>query len=66
VILKQHLETCVVEAIRGQNANKVIEELLQVFKHAPSLYTKDEDNGTSITESSSQEKNNSAQSGCCH
>src|SRR5579883_1542723 len=44
VILKQHLETCVVEAIRGQNANKVIEELLQVFKQAPTLYASDEDN----------------------
>jgi DNA-binding FrmR family transcriptional regulator len=65
VILKQHLETCVVEAIRGQNASKVIEELLQVFKHAPSLYTGDEDSNLSVSESVSA-PNSQSQSGCCH
>ena len=65
VILKQHLETCVVEAIRGQDANKVIEELMQVFKHAPSLYTGDEENALTISETLST-PNSQSQSGCCH
>lgn len=65
VILKQHLETCVVEAIRGQNANKVIEELLQVFKHAPSLYVGDEESALAVTEAVPS-PNSNPQSGCCH
>lgn len=36
-ILKQHLETCVVEAIRNQDEQRVIDELVQVFKRAPEL-----------------------------
>jgi CsoR family transcriptional regulator, copper-sensing transcriptional repressor len=41
-ILKQHLETCVVDATQRGNAELVIEELLQVFHQAPSLYEVDE------------------------
>lgn len=65
VILKQHLETCVVEAIRGQDAAKVIEELMQVFKHAPSLYTGNDDNTPQTSETIST-SNTQSQSGCCH
>lgn len=36
-ILKQHLETCVVEAIRNQDERRVIDELIQVFRKAPDL-----------------------------
>ena len=36
-ILKQHLETCVVDAIENQDAERVVEELVQVFRRAPSL-----------------------------
>lgn len=36
-ILKQHLETCVVEAIQNQDSERVIDELIQVFKRAPEL-----------------------------
>src|SRR5579883_164882 len=36
-ILKQHLETCVVDAIRNQDERRVIEELVQVFRKAPNL-----------------------------
>jgi CsoR family transcriptional regulator, copper-sensing transcriptional repressor len=36
-ILKQHLETCVVTAIRNQDENRVIQELVSIFKKAPSL-----------------------------
>ena len=38
VILKQHLETCVVDAIRHQDTARVVEELMQVFQKAPTLY----------------------------
>jgi DNA-binding FrmR family transcriptional regulator len=38
VMLKQHLETCVVEAVRNQDAERVIEELMIVFRKAPELY----------------------------
>jgi DNA-binding FrmR family transcriptional regulator len=38
LILRQHLETCVVEAIQKQDSTRVIEELMEVFKQAPSLY----------------------------
>ncbi len=36
-MLKQHLETCVVEAIRNQDEHRVIDELVQVFRRAPQL-----------------------------
>ena len=42
VMLKQHLETCVVEAIRNQDSERVIEELMQVFRKLPDLYQDDE------------------------
>lgn len=38
VMLKQHLETCVVEAVQNQDAARVIEELMVVFRKAPELY----------------------------
>jgi DNA-binding FrmR family transcriptional regulator len=77
VILKQHLETCVTEAIKGQDSAKVIDELIQVFKYAPSLYAEEPDNSevVSITtsksaaEKSQTEKEkpaSAASSGCCH
>ncbi len=40
-ILKQHLETCVVEAVRNQDAARVIDELIQVFRRAPELNLED-------------------------
>ena len=43
VILRQHLETCVVEAVKNQDSHRVIEELMQVFRQAPSLYTQEDD-----------------------
>lgn len=40
-ILKQHLETCVVDAVKNQDAERVIEELIQVFRRAPELNLED-------------------------
>ncbi len=36
-ILKQHLESCVVQAIHDQDTERVLTELMAVFKKAPSL-----------------------------
>jgi CsoR family transcriptional regulator, copper-sensing transcriptional repressor len=36
-ILRQHLETCVVDAVRNQDTNRVMDELIQVFRRAPEL-----------------------------
>ncbi|MDX2085387.1 MAG: metal-sensitive transcriptional regulator [Candidatus Melainabacteria bacterium] len=38
-ILREHLETCVVEAIHNQDETRMIEELMQVFRKAPQLYS---------------------------
>ncbi len=43
VMLKQHLETCVVEAIRNHDSQRVIEELMQVFRSAPGLCLPEDD-----------------------
>lgn len=43
MMLKQHLETCVVDAIQKQDSARVIEELMQVFRKAPELYVPDVD-----------------------
>ncbi len=42
-ILKQHLETCVVDAVRNQDERRVIDELVQVFRRAPQLDVSVED-----------------------
>lgn len=36
-ILRQHLETCVVEAVKNQDTSRVVDELVQVFRKAPDL-----------------------------
>lgn len=59
VILRQHLETCVVEAVQRQESERVIEELMQVFRQAPSLYEPDEESLEVAVQSA-------AKSGCCH
>jgi DNA-binding FrmR family transcriptional regulator len=59
-ILRQHLETCVVEAVKNQDSARVIDELMQVFRQAPSLYDSEED-PQPIKVSAVQPK-----SGCCH
>jgi len=60
IILRQHLETCVVDAVQRQDSERVIEELMQVFKQAPSLYGMDEENSTETIPVKS------TKSSCCH
>jgi CsoR family transcriptional regulator, copper-sensing transcriptional repressor len=59
VILRQHLETCVVEAVKNQDSERVIDELIQVFKKAPNLYVIEED------EKLPQGATDSGSSSCC-
>jgi CsoR family transcriptional regulator, copper-sensing transcriptional repressor len=40
-LLRQHLETCVVEAIRNKDEQRVVDELMAVFKSAPQLPLED-------------------------
>lgn len=75
-ILKQHLETCVVQAIQNQDSTRVIDELIEVFRRAPELNLEDvrQQLQTRWPEQSSSEKkavssaNGSAPNGqnCCH
>lgn len=65
VILRQHLETCVVEAVANQDSQRVIEELMQVFRQAPSLYTADEELVQEIIPVGAVAQA-SGKSGCCH
>jgi len=58
-ILKQHLETCVVEAVRNQDEQRVIDELVQVFRKAPDLdLTLGQEALTTASDNQS--------TGCCH
>lgn len=69
-ILRQHLETCVVEAMRNpgennMNEQRVIDELMQVFKKAPNLYDTDVSIATpSVTVTSPTSP--PGKSDCCH
>lgn len=60
VILRQHLETCVVEAVEKQDAARVIEELIQVFRQAPTLYGIDEESLEALSHSTSANKSSDA------
>lgn len=61
-ILRQHLETCVVDAVQKQDSQRVIEELMQVFRQAPSLYEIEEQTAQQDVAVSVQ----SSKPGCCH
>ena len=56
-ILRQHLETCVVDAVKQQDSARVINELMQVFRKAPQLYQSEEQPAEGIE---------AVQPGCCH
>lgn len=72
VILRQHLETCVVEAVQKQDSSRVIEELMQVFRHAPSLYEESEERSVDAVKavvgasSGPSDAPSVVAKGCCH
>jgi DNA-binding FrmR family transcriptional regulator len=67
-ILKQHLETCVVEAVRNQDSSRVIDELIQVFRRAPELNLEDlrEDIRSRVTSTPEQTTASGNGKHCCH
>ena len=74
VILKQHLQTCVVDAIQAQDSTRVIEELMQVFKHAPTLYAEEDSSvelinlttAASAAKPIAKSPEKQQPGGCCH
>jgi DNA-binding FrmR family transcriptional regulator len=64
VILRQHLETCVVEAVNNQDSKRVMEELMQVFRQAPNLYGVDEVAEDLLPVNSGS--STATKSGCCN
>ena len=68
-ILKQHLETCVVDAIKSQDGERVIDELVQVFKKAPELELQDWQPTSLLALRNVQPKTEDGQEttkSCCH
>ncbi|MCC6980122.1 MAG: metal-sensitive transcriptional regulator [Candidatus Melainabacteria bacterium] len=65
LMLKQHLDTCVVEAVKADDSARVMDELWQLLRRGEaSLEEESEDTEVdSKNQSNSQSK---AQSGCCH
>lgn len=64
-ILRQHLETCVVDAVQKQDSKRVIEELMQVFRESPVLYELEDQMQQQQTVVAVSEKAGE-NSGCCH
>jgi DNA-binding FrmR family transcriptional regulator len=64
-ILKQHLESCVVEAVRNQDEQRVMAELLQVFRKAPALYASNNEPDEAPFLDAQPEASSHA-GGCCH
>lgn len=66
-ILKQHLETCVVEAVQNQDTSRVIEELVQVFRRAPELNLDDlREQPPAMAKASASLTGNGNGKNCCH
>ena len=67
-ILRQHLETCVVDAIRDQDERRVIDELMLVFRRAPQLELDDERLNTllALHDAASDPVSSSSDGSCCH
>ena len=59
-ILRQHLKTCVVEAIQNQDEQRVIDELITVVRKAPDLDLNSLAASASVAEPVATTKN------CCH
>ena len=57
-ILRQHLETCVIDAVQRQDSQRVIEELMNVFRKAPNLYYSEALRKQAVKPSN--------ESNCCH
>lgn len=67
-ILRQHLETCVVDAIRDQDERRVIDELMLVFRRAPQLELDDERLNTllALHDTPAPVTSTASDGSCCH
>lgn len=65
-ILRQHLETCVVDAVQKQDSKRVIEELMQVFRESPVLYDLEEQLQQQHPDIKVADATATEKSGCCH
>ena len=62
LMLKQHLETCVVEAVKADDSARVMNELWQLLRRGESSFEADEE-GEDMEVNKSQQK---TQTQCCH
>lgn len=66
LMLKQHLETCVVEAVKADDSARVMNELWQLLRHGDSSFAdfaSDEESEDLEVDNKTQPKN---QTQCCH
>lgn len=64
LMLKQHLETCVVQAVKADDSARVMNELWQLLRHGESSsFTSDEETEESEVQNKTQPK---PQTQCCH
>lgn len=66
LMLRNHLETCVVEAIKNQDTTRVVDELVQVFRKAPGLYVTTDEESSDGVPFNTLTAQQSSQDGCCH
>lgn len=65
-ILRQHLETCVVDAVRNQDTNRVMDELIQVFRRAPELELTQRPAASALATDATPSKAPPPPKSCCH
>ncbi|MCC7527381.1 MAG: metal-sensitive transcriptional regulator [Candidatus Melainabacteria bacterium] len=63
LMLKQHLETCVVEAVKADDSARVMDELWQLLRRGESSFGEDED-GEDLEEEPKKQPKTHTQ--CCH
>jgi len=62
LMLKQHLDTCVVEAVKADDSARVMNELWQLLRRGESSFEAEEE-GEDMEVTKSQQK---SQTQCCH
>lgn len=63
LMLKQHLQTCVVEAVKADDSARVMDELWQLLRRGDTSFEQEEE-GEDLEEESKKQPKNHTQ--CCH
>ncbi|MBY0449961.1 MAG: metal-sensitive transcriptional regulator [Cyanobacteria bacterium] len=63
-MLRQHLATCVVQAVNDKDEARAMSELLAVFRRAPNLLAESEDL-EALLHLETESKSDQSKSGCC-